>query len=515
MSPQEKAIRQRLKDDLEHYAAKCLKIRKKSGAIEPFIFNRAQRYIHERLERQRAETGRVRAMILKGRQQGVSTYVGARFYHKVTHSRGLRVFILTHEDQATQNLFDMVSAYHDNCPALVRPETGHANAKELMFAGLNSGYKVGTAGTKGAGRSSTIQLFHGSECGFWPHGESHSAGIMQAVPDEAGTEIILESTANGLGTFFHKMWRDAERGEGDYIAIFVPWFWQDEYVRTVPPDFMMSDDERGQADIYGLTPGQIAWRRNKAIELKDDLLVMQEFPNCAHDAFVTTGHDSFIKSASVICARNAECEGLGPLIFGVDPARFGDDRFVVARRRGRKLIDFEARSKLDNVAGANWVKQLIDRDKPDAVFVDVGGQGAGVVDILLSWGGVYASVVRPIDFGGAPQEPEVYLDNGETRPGPRNRRTEMWSRSRDWLDAVGGADLPDDDALQSDACAPGYSYGMDQRLLLEPKEKMRARGVSSPDIWDAVALTFAEPVVERSPARPRQRTGGGQFSWMG
>jgi hypothetical protein len=139
LTTRERAIRRRLRDDLEYYAEKCLKIRTKEGKVAPLRFNRAQRYIHSRLEEQRTRTGRVRALILKGRQQGCSTYVGARFYHRTTHGRGLRTFILTHEDAATANLFEMVNRYHEHCPALVKPSTGAANAKELNFDRLDSG----------------------------------------------------------------------------------------------------------------------------------------------------------------------------------------------------------------------------------------------------------------------------------------------------------------------------------------------------------------------------------------
>ena len=84
---------------------------------------------------------------------------------------------------------------------------------------------------------------------------------------------------------------------------------------------------------------------------------------------------------------------------------------------------------------------------------------------------------------------------------------------------VGGVDIPDLDSLQADACGPGYSYDVNQRLLLESKEKMRARGLRSPDAWDAIALTFAEPVhevVDRSPRYGLQygpRNMGGS-TWM-
>src|SRR4029453_12828320 len=116
------------------------------------------------------------------------------------------------------------------------------------FSVLDSGYKVGTAGTKGVGRSSTIQFFHASECAFWPFAETHEAGVMQAVPDAPGTEVILESTANGRGSMFHRRWRDAENRHGDYQAMFVPWFWQEEYARVPEHGFVLDVEEAEYAE---------------------------------------------------------------------------------------------------------------------------------------------------------------------------------------------------------------------------------------------------------------------------
>ena len=187
LSDRERAIRQRLKGDLEYYAAHCLKIRTKAGKVEPLLFNRMQRYLHAKIEDYaQRHGGKVRVLILKARQQGCSTYIGARFYHKATHTRGQQVFILTHEQAATDNLFDMANRFHEYCPPLVKPHTGAANAKELNFDRLDSGYSVGTAGTRGVGRSRTIQLFHGSELAHWPNAADHFSGVLQAVPDLAG-----------------------------------------------------------------------------------------------------------------------------------------------------------------------------------------------------------------------------------------------------------------------------------------------------------------------------------------
>jgi hypothetical protein len=484
--------RQRLQDDLAFYARNCLKIRAKSGAVDPFVFNRAQAFIHAKLEEQKAATGKVRALILKGRQQGCSTYVGARFYHASSWRTGIRTFILTHGDQATQNLFEMVSRYHEHCPRAVRPSTSFDNAKELFFDKLDSGYKVGTAGTKGIGRSATIQLFHGSEVGFWPHADAHAAGVMQAVPEAPGTEMILESTANGVGNFFHQKWRDAESGIGDFIAIFVPWFWQDEYRKDV--DIEYSQEEADYAAMYDLDMGQMAWRRNKIAELKDPILFKQEYPATAAEAFQMSGHNSFIKPELVAKARKTEAPESGPLVIGFDPARFGDDGSAMARRRGRKIPKVEKRYKLSTMEGAGWCKQVIDEEKPARLFIDVGGLGAGIYDRLVEMG--YGEIVRAVNFGSAPLEPPKHDAQGrEIGGGPLNRRAEMWANSSAWLQDPAGVSIPDSDDLQADACGPGYKYDSNTRLQLERKEDMRRRGVPSPDSWDAVALTFAEPVA--------------------
>jgi hypothetical protein len=507
----------RLCDDLPHFATHCLKIKDKGGKTIPLVFNRSQMYLHDRLEAQKARTGRVRAIIVKGRQTTISTYVSSRYYHRTAMTRGVQCFILTHEQDATDNLFHMVDRFHEHNP--LRPSTSAANAKELYFDKLDSGYSVGTAGNKAVGRSKTIQLFDGSEVAFWANARDHFAGVVQAVPDLPGTEIILESTGNGVGGEFHERWQQAEAGIGDYEAIFLPWFWSEEYRRAIPDGFHLDDEEAEHAKQYGLDLEQMCWRRAKIQELKDPVLFKQEYPASAAEAFQFTGTDSFIKPDDVVRARKNTVEGIGALVLGVDPARFGDDRFSVAWRTGRKVSKIESRLKVGTVQGAHWLKQIIDDEKPAKVFIDLGGTGAGVFDIMVSWGEPYDKICIGVNFGGAPREPVKFLPDGTKQPGPKNRRSEMWESSRDWLCQEAGVDIPDLDSLQADACAPGYHYDLDQRLQLESKEHMRARGIRSPDEWDAVALTFAEPVKAPKPARVapervRRLTTESGASWM-
>lgn len=488
MDARERAIRQRLKNDFEHYASKCLKIRTKAGKVVPLELNEAQRYIHAKVEEQRAKTGKVRAIVLKGRQQGCSTYIEGRFYWRVSHSKGVRAFILTHEEEATNNLFELAERYHENCPALVKPSTSAANAKELHFDRLDSGYKVGTAGNKAVGRSSTVQLFHGSEVAFWPNAQQHAAGILQAIPDEEGTEIFKESTANGVGNYFHKEWQDAESGASEYIAIFVPWYWTKEYRKDLPEGFHLDAEEEAYRAAYGLDMEQMAWRRAKIVELKDPLLFKQEYPATAAEAFQVSGVDPYIAPELVLAARKADAEAHGEKKLGVDPARFGDDRTSICFRQTRKVHWIRSYTKKSTMEVAGLVVSAIKEVEADQCAIDVGGLGAGVYDrvaeIVASpeWDGPKCQIVQ-VNSSESPIDAKRYT----------NKRAEMWGEVKEWLQKQ-PASVPDSDELQADLTQIRYSYDSNSALKMEKKEDMKKRGFRSPDMADSLGLTFAKPV---------------------
>jgi len=165
------------------------------------------------------------------------------------------------------------------------------------------------------------------------------------------------------------------------------------------------------------------------------------------------------------------------------------------------------------MAAAGWVKQVIEKDKPARVFIDVGGVGAGIFDRLREMG--FGTTVSAVNFGSSPLEPAPLDERGDPSGGPLNRRAEMWLKSREWLEDPAGAAIPDRDSLQADACGPAYGYDSNSRLKLKAKDHMRTRGARSPDEWDAVALTFAEPVAPpaRVPGFARQ-LGSAPPWWM-
>lgn len=522
----ELAAARRLRDDFPWYAEKCLKVRAKSGRLEPFTLNRSQLYLHQSIEEQMQRTGKVRKLVLKGRQVGISTYISGRFYNRTTHGKGLRTYILAHLDDAADNLFNMAGRYHENCPEFCKPVTGKANAKELSFEKLDSGYKVATAGSRAVGRSDTIQLFHGSEVAYWPNADEHFAGVMQAVSSSPGTEIVLESTANGIGNVFHALWKRAERGESEFEPVFIPWFWHEEYTTTAPGEWRCSMEWEEYGRLHHLTRDQTYW----AFVKNRDLVVTaggdasapspkfkQEYPATANEAFETSGENAFIDPLKVLRARRNSVQGYGAIVLGVDPARGGRDQTGFVDRQGRrtghhvcKRVDFGENTMAiaaEVVRLRNQLKQFTDRVK---IAIDTTGLGGPIYDRLCEM--LPREELEPVNFGEQALQAEKYA----------NRRAEMWDRKRQWYEDPAGVQVPDIDEFQGDECAPirgpgATTFRSSGQLILEAKDKIKERIGFSPDLGDAHALTFAVDMEALSKHKEQNRyfnTDTSNTSWM-
>lgn len=480
MTSTEHQKRLKLKEDLFFYASNCLKIRTKADAVQLLKINRAQQYIHQQLEQQKRKTGKVRALILKGRQQGCSTYVEARFFHKVTHNRGLRAFILTHMDDATQNIFGMAKRFYDNLPSQVKPQTSATNAKELIFNKLDSGYRVGTAKSTGTGRSDTIQLFHGSEVAYWHDAESHFMGAVQAVPDAEGTEIILESTANGVGGRFYDMVLEAIAGRGEYQLIFIPWFWSAEYAQPVPKGFEITPEEEKLVETYRLSEAQLQWRRNKITELGSESMFKQEYPCNPHEAFMYSGQEPFIPVDLVeTAASNENVRAHGLRILGVDVAtREGPDNTAMALRQGRVVHWATKHPDWGPSAAFREVIRLFEEGEIDLCYVDKNGVGYGLYDDLQET--KYAEKVIGVNSGESAIRSDEFVD----------RRSEMYGNLLDWL-KDGPVQIPNIVSLKQDMVTPGWRKQAGKKKI-ESKDEIKKRIKRSTDEGDAVMLTVAD-----------------------
>lgn len=481
----------RLRGELPYYSRHCLKIRDKSGALRPFILNRPQTYLHARLEEQKRKTGRVRAVLVKGRQMGTSTYVAARFFHKSTLKNGTRVFILAHISESTHHIFKMVGAFYDAVPDPMKPPVKVSNQRNLEFEGLNSEYNIGTAGSADIGRGTTMQLFHGSECAFWPNADDLMSGVLQGVADLPGTEVIFESTANGMGNTFHALAIAGLRPDSDFITVFLPWFWMDEYRSPVPESFLPTEEESKLMELHGLDVEQIFWRRKKINDTFSGRvwLFQKEYPCTLQEAFITSGVSLFSGELIEKARKNTVPDNASPLILGVDPARSGDDTGF-CWRRGRQLVRKKEYQNMDEMKIVGLVAQELDKGEVQMCFVDV-GLGYGVVDRLRELG--YGKWVRGVHFGESALEDTIYL----------NKRTEMYDEARKWFED-GGANIPDDDGFAVGLLSiPPLKQTVGRGVLsLPPKEEIK-KNMGSEHVQllnqvDAFVLTFAFPVASQA-----------------
>lgn len=480
---EEKLIR--ILKSLPLFAKNFLIIHDKSGAECKFAMNRAQVYVHERLEAQLNATGKVRALILKGRQQGISTLIQARYFHKIITRRGKKAFILTHLTDATRAIFEMTKRYSENLSNAIFPQPDKKNDNTLMYDGLGSGYRVGTAGSVEVGRGMTNQYLHLSEYAFYKDAAKIGMGLMNTVAEMNGTEVIKESTANGQANDFYLDWQEAKNGKSRYQAIFVPWYWQDEYC-IEDSLFIPNNEEREWLEKFGpngLKAGHLNWRRIKMTDIKGDheqkcRKFRQEYPFTDDEAFLSSITDTFIQVEVVAKARTTTVESENALVIGVDPARKGDDRTAIIRRRGRKSYNLDTHYNIDTMDLASIVKRIIEAEKPRRVCIDCIGIGAGTVDRLHELG--YTDIVIGVNVANRAEEKDKY----------KNCRAELWDRTREWLAQEMPVQIPDSDELQTDLTQIGYKYDTSDRLQIESTEDLKKRGCLSPDTAVALTLTF-------------------------
>ena len=291
---QMEAIRKRLLNDFEYYAKNAIHIRTKDGEVKQFNLNRVQKKLDEQVKKQYAETGKVRVVILKARQQGLSTYVHGWLYWFLSQHKAKKGLVVAHVADSTRALFDMYRRTHEMVPELLQPSTKYSSRRELQFSGLDTGLMVATAGADTIARGETISHAHLSEVAFWPKSTAadNLNALEQSIPNASDTAIFVESTANGMSGPFYDLWKGAIEGRNGYIPFFSPWFDSDEYRIAAPSDFERTFEEEDLAKQYGLDNEQLMFRRRK-IAVNGREAFMQEYPSNAEEAFISSGRPVF------------------------------------------------------------------------------------------------------------------------------------------------------------------------------------------------------------------------------
>lgn len=289
-----KQVRKKLYSDFPYYAKAALRIRTKAGQIEPLNLNPAQTILDEAVTAQMKADGKIRIIILKARQQGLSTYTGGYLYFSVSQQKARKAMVITHHADSTRALFDMTKRYHDNCPDALKPHTKYSSRKEISFDVLDSSFVVATAGGDSVGRGETLTHVHCSELAFWPKSSAPDIwnGLLQAVPNSPNTAVFVESTANGVSGVYYDLWRGAIEGKNGFVPVFIPWFTDPTYREKVSENFERTPDEEDLAGLYSLDDEQLMFRRRKVAQNGLDLF-KQEYPSEPEEAFLTTGRPVF------------------------------------------------------------------------------------------------------------------------------------------------------------------------------------------------------------------------------
>lgn len=311
--------------DFERYAPAYLKIQTKAGELSDFSLNEVQNLLEQIINDIKSEDRLVRLVVLKARRKGISTWVSGRFFWKTTTSKNHYSMIVTHEPEATDFIFKMHKRFLEHIPQSLRPVERYNNKRVLEFndeggSGLDSAIRVGTADKEDFGSGQLIHDLHLSELAKYPKHNSQALllSLLQCVPDTKDTEIIMESTAKGIGgEFYTRFWGARyrytfcldEKGQATfrkeinpdadpnnvYNSIFIPWFVFSEYRVPVREPLEYTKDEQDLKTLYNLGDDQLMWRR-MILENKcngDINLFNQEYPADPMSAFVSESDNVF------------------------------------------------------------------------------------------------------------------------------------------------------------------------------------------------------------------------------
>jgi len=284
------------KENPKEFFEECLKIYPKDASLGliPLVLNSAQEKVLEDFERQMKDIGYVRSIISKYRQAGFSTISSAYIFHRSLFYGNTRSVVISLDKPTTESIFSMSQTFWNELPEDMQPELDKSNVREMSFKKNGSKYRVWTAGAENPGRGTTNTCLLADEAAFWQNGERILAGMFQSIALLPGSIIIINSTSNGAQGVYYDLWNKAERGEGVFKPLFVPWHLQDEYRLDSPDGFELTPEEEGMKKEYGLDNAQIYWRRIKISETSTSTF-KQEYPFTAEESFIQSGSSVFSK----------------------------------------------------------------------------------------------------------------------------------------------------------------------------------------------------------------------------
>ncbi|NBK24727.1 MAG: hypothetical protein EOM68_22215 [Spirochaetia bacterium] len=272
-------------------------IKPKKGPACPLVPNPVQERFIDRIWELQQQGKPVRIVVPKARQHGISTITEAIIYCITGYQDNMNAIIVADKREHARGIFNMSKLMQDTMNPAHRPVQKRSNANELVFSENHSQIVVSTDA-----RSGTYQIFHSSETAFYPHSEDTMLGVLQTVPDDPGTIIIMESTGNGYDPYFYPMCLGAKAGTNEYELFFIAWWENPEYSRPIPKRAGFTPmttgpygDEVAEKERYNLTDEQLNWRRHQIDNkcARDLRKFMQEYPARLEECFQASGSPVF------------------------------------------------------------------------------------------------------------------------------------------------------------------------------------------------------------------------------
>lgn len=403
----------RFRHDFEFWAAKCVRITDKTTKrLIPFVLNTPQRRLLELLESQRLASMPIRVIMLKARQWGGSTLVQIYFaWFQIIHLSDWHSLICAHVKDSASNIRGMFTRLLASYPEQYRPEgmgkdlrpyEGMENTRVMPGRGCR--LTVCSSENQEATRGQDYSMAHLSEVAFWKDSRQRKPSdlirsVVAGIDRAPMTAVVMESTANGAGNFFHSEWLRATDGRSDKSPFFVPWYEIERYREPVADKekFLASldDYERWLLDDRHCPPEAVQWYRSKRREYPDHRSMMAEYPTTAAEAFTATDRGVFApegverlrQEGCSMQARRGEIAVTGGISRFIDDSA-GRLKMWTAPRPGHSytaaldiggrssLADYSVLSVLDTTAGrrpevvAQW-RGHIDHDLLARIALDV------------------------------------------------------------------------------------------------------------------------------------------------
>jgi hypothetical protein len=298
--------------EFNYYAPRLLKIKTEAKAIVPFNLKPIQLRLDAVCEDRLRKAGQAFLIILKARREGVSTWSEGRLFHAAATTPNCNTFIIAHNNKSLNTIYQMSQLFYDYLPDQFRPMKRYSSKRELVFenpsdkdrltqSGMRSRIEVHTSKQSDSVRSGGYACAHFSEVAFFTDAETLMGSTIPTFANVPGAIVILESTANGRGNYFHEEWLNAKAGKSNFCPVFLSWLDFDEYRKAEDSkdEFKeiistMDAEENMLVQKYKVDISQLHWRRHMLQYFQGDLdLFHQEYPVDDLEAFLSSGQCYF------------------------------------------------------------------------------------------------------------------------------------------------------------------------------------------------------------------------------